>query len=59
MTHKLRSSSTVFEDTLYVLHFKNHFMYINYINTMDHGFCCAKCSKVWKGHRDLVRHEKT
>ncbi|BFZ13860.1 hypothetical protein BsWGS_16899 [Bradybaena similaris] len=56
---KVRSGNTVYEDTMYVLHFKDHFMYISDINAAGHAFCCAKCSKLFGLHRDLTRHEKT
>ena len=36
-------------DTLQLLHYKHHFMYISDINQAAHAFTCPKCGKLWKG----------
>ena len=54
---KLRSRCR-FRETMYLLLFQNHFMYIANIDGAGHSFACSKCSKLWPAVRQLNRHEK-
>lgn len=54
---KLRSSASL-KNTLSVLFFKNHFMYISDINIACHAFVCLRCIKLWNVYNQLHRNEK-
>ena len=55
---KIRSSSN-YTDTLQLVHYKKHFMYITDINKVAHAFSCLKCGKLWKSRQRMHRHEQT
>ncbi|BFZ06709.1 hypothetical protein BsWGS_09748 [Bradybaena similaris] len=56
---KLRSGNTVYEETIHLLHYKNHFMYISEISNATHTFACPKCKKLWRRYGNMHQHEQT
>jgi G:T-mismatch repair DNA endonuclease (very short patch repair protein) len=58
LTPKIRGSNT-YKDTLQLLHYENHFLYISDIDRVAKAFACSKCGKLWKSYKRMTRHEKT
>lgn len=58
MVPKPRSTNNTYTDTMHLLHYKYHFMFISDITTASHSFACHKCHKLWKVYWDMQRHEK-
>jgi hypothetical protein len=48
-----------YTDTLWLLYFKDHFMYIKDIDRAAQTFACPKCGKLWKKYWMMTRHELT
>jgi len=54
----LRRSAGHHKETMRVLHYQQHFMYIKDIDKLAHAFSCSQCGQLWKQHHQLNRHEK-
>ncbi len=54
-----RRSITNYDDTLNLMRYNNHFMYIKYLKQIRHCYRCKKCSKQFKNMKACNRHEKT
>jgi hypothetical protein len=53
-----RRSITKYDDTLNLMRYNNHFMYITNLNQIRHSYRCKKCSKFFKNMEACNRHEK-
>jgi hypothetical protein len=53
-----RRSMLKYEDTLNLMRYKNHFMYITDLNQIRHCYRCKKCSKIFNNMEACNRHEK-
>jgi hypothetical protein len=53
-----RRSMTKYGDTLSLMRYNNHFMYIKNLNQIRHSYRCKKCSKFCKNMEACNRHEK-
>ena len=53
-----RRSMLKYDDTLNLMRYKNHFMYIKDLNQIRHCYRCKKCSKIFKNMEACNRHEK-
>ena len=53
-----RRSMLKYEDTLNLMRYKNHFMYIKDLNQIRHSYRCKKCSKIFNNMEACNRHEK-
>jgi hypothetical protein len=53
-----RRSITKYDDTLNLMHYNNHFMYITNLNQIRHSYKCKKCAKIFTNMEACNRHEK-
>ena len=53
-----RRSICKYEDTLNLMRYNNHFMYIKDLNQIRHCYRCKKCSKIFQNMEACNRHEK-
>jgi hypothetical protein len=54
-----RRSICNYEDTLNLMRYNNHFMYITNLQQIRHCYRCRKCDKIFKNMEACNRHEKT
>jgi len=54
-----RRSICNYDDTLNLMRYNNHFMYIKDLKQIRHCYRCKKCSKIFKNMEACNRHEKT
>ena len=54
-----RRSITNYDDTLNLMRYNNHFMYIKNLQQIRHCYRCRKCDKIFKNMEACNRHEKT
>jgi hypothetical protein len=54
-----RRSMLKYDDTLNLMRYKNHFMFIKDLNQIRHCYRCKKCSKIFNNMEACNRHEKT
>ena len=54
-----RRSITNYDDTLDLMRYNNHFMYIKNLKQIRHCYRCRKCDKIFKNMEACNRHEKT
>ena len=47
-----------YDDTINLMRYKNHFMFIKDLNQIRHFYRCKKCSKIFKNMEACYRHEK-
>ena len=52
-----RRSINLFEDSINLLRYNNHFMYIKNMDQMRHCYKCKKCNKIFKCDKLCNRHE--
>ena len=52
-----RRSINLFEDSINLLRYNNHFMYIKNMDQMRHCYKCKKCNKIFKCDKECNRHE--
>ena len=52
-----RRSINLFADSINLLRYNNHFMYIKNMDQMRHCYKCIKCNKVFKCDKLCNRHE--
>jgi hypothetical protein len=53
-----RRSANLYEDSINLLRYNNHFMYIKNMDQMRHCYKCKKCNKIFKCDKQCNRHEK-
>ena len=53
-----RRSITNYDDTMNLMRYNNHFMYIKDLKQIRHCYRCKKCSKMFKNMEACNRHEK-
>jgi hypothetical protein len=54
-----RRSICNYDDTLNLMRYNNHFMYIKDLKQIRHCYKCKKCFKIFKNMEACNRHEKT
>jgi len=54
-----RRSICNYDDTLNLMRYNNHFMYIKDLKQIRHCYRCRKCDKIFKNMEACNRHEKT
>ena len=54
-----RRSICHYDDTLNLMRYNNHFMYIKDLKQIRHCYRCRKCDKIFKNMEACNRHEKT
>ena len=54
-----RRSITNYNDTMNLMRYNNHFMYIKDLKQIRHVYRCRKCDKICKNMEACNRHEKT
>jgi hypothetical protein len=54
-----RRSMCEYDDTLNLMRYNNHFMYIKDLKQIRHSYKCKKCCKIFKNMEACNRHEKT
>ena len=54
-----RRSMCEYDDTLNLMRYNNHFMYIEDLKQIRHSYKCKKCCKIFKNMEACNRHEKT
>jgi len=54
-----RRSITNYDDTLNLMRYNNHFMYIKNLQQIRHCYRCRKCDKICNNMEACNRHEKT
>jgi hypothetical protein len=52
-----RRSITNYDDTLNLMRYNNHFMYIKNLQQIRHCYRCRKCDKIFKNMEACNRHE--
>ena len=58
-TTLIRHSHCLYESTLFLNLYENHFSYITDLAQYSKSFQCSRCGKYWKRASNLRQHEKT